>query len=165
MARDSRRKGTQCGPCVLKARTKHVPKCKKCAATIGRRAEAATGMCRDCNFAVRALPKLTCEECGVPIHNRKGRKTRLCRTHAAKSETRVERLRASMAVLHADQDYQRRRGRAISAQKLADIPLAWRQMYRDLLRSTGMKSRDRKRIVLDAAAAAARQHNKKFNQE
>jgi hypothetical protein len=49
--------------------------------------------------------------------------------------------------------------------KLAHIPLAYRDEYIRLGRSLKIPARERKRIVLDEAAAAVRAHNKKFNQE
>lgn len=165
MVRDSRRKGTQCKACADHARYNPPKPCTGCGTMLKHDKRRSGTMCRACVEAKKRLPDRHCEECGVLLSRRSETTTTLCRTHAAKSEGRRAKLRASMQIVHADPEYQKRRGRAQSAARLAHIPLAYREDYRRLMYSQRYHAKDCARIVLDQAAAAVRRHNKKFEQE
>lgn len=116
--------------------------------------------CRACSDAAIRRPPQFCTACGATISKRARRTTTLCRSHAAKSEARIIKLRASLKIVHADPEYQARRGRAITAAKLAHIPLEYRHDYRELERTKGMTMAERIEAIQSQIAADTRHYLK-----
>ncbi len=133
-----------------------IPCSAGCGAMLKHEPRRKGTMCRACCNKQRRRPDVFCEVCNVPIHRRSKRATRMCREHASKSEQRLERQRAAMAVLHADPEYQRRRGRAVSAAKLAHIPLEYRKYYLELMRTKGLTMVERIEVVTGLVASDTR---------
>jgi hypothetical protein len=175
LPRDKRRKGTMCRPCTDKARTLPPAFCLDCGVSILPRTAKRTGRCLRCAARTperRAeVAEALRERHADPAYKAKQSKflRESWKRRMADPEERAAIQKRMSAVgkvyggkVDCDRAAATRKG---VATRLADIPLAYREEYVKLMHTTGLRAKERKRIILEAAAAAVRQHNKKFNQE
>lgn len=116
--------------------------------------------CRACHDAARRNPPRSCSVCGIPITRRTRAFTGLCRSHAAQSAERIEKQRVSAAPVHADPEFQRRRGAAITRKALAHIPVEYRPLYRFCMYRKAMTAKECAAAVRSQMEADQRAFNR-----
>lgn len=169
-----RRKGTMCKRCCELERTAPPRHCTGCGASISTKKRNATGLCRSC-APKRAERRASVSAKLIVVHRdpnfqakrkvsmSKGQRRRLS------DPAEMARARAHCAALGkryggANNRDQAAVNRRTQAERLADIPLAYRDEYISLGRK-GFSAEERKKMVLDLAARAVERHYRKSNQE